>query len=243
MTCARTPSLVRRKGRQVRSSQDRAGRLHPVLQEPAVETAHRRPLHAQVGVAPVVPVLAVAGPLLRDAHPAGEADASVHDQDLAVRPVVHLVGAVPAGWPEPGHDDARGPQPLHERPVHLGSAHRVEQDVHLDPRTRPLLQCVDELVGDRSRPVDVGREVDRPLSAPDGVEHGREDAAAVPQDRDGVARRHALAGQRLQQVLELGIRDRGRRAQRVALRCHPPVLHGLRGGRAEGGCRQAQGPS
>jgi hypothetical protein len=45
-----------------------------------------------VGVAPVLDILAVAGPLLGDPDPAGEADPTVDDQDLAV-------GAVLAGSP------------------------------------------------------------------------------------------------------------------------------------------------
>jgi hypothetical protein len=130
--------------------QDAAGRLGPVVDEAAEQVAHDRTLDADVAVAPVFGVLAVAGPLLGDADPAGEADAAVDHQDLAVGAVVQLVQAVPLGRPEPGDRGAGLVELVDEAVVHLGGADRVQQDVDLDTGTRPLGERLGELRRDRA---------------------------------------------------------------------------------------------
>jgi hypothetical protein len=53
-----------------------------------LQRRNRRTLHANLHVPPVVLVLGVSEPLIGDAGPAGEADAPVDNQRLAVRAVI-----------------------------------------------------------------------------------------------------------------------------------------------------------
>ena len=95
-----------------------------------------------------------------------------------------------------------------ERLVHLLRADPVEQDVHLDAGARALGQGIGELLADRSRPVDVGLEVDRLLGAADRREHRREDPVAVDEHAVAVAVQHRRPEQHAHRVQELRVLGR-----------------------------------
>ena len=210
-----------------------AGALEPVLGERTLEAAHDRAADAHVGVAPVVGVLGVAGPLLGDPDPAGEADLAVHDQQLAVRAVLEPADRVRLGRAKPAEGDARLAHLLDQPAVHLGAADGVDQDVALHARVGAVAERLGHLDRDVALPVGVGEEVDRLLGLADGLEVGGEDLVAVDQEVDVVAVRHRRAGERLGRPQEARL---GRRPPRRAAcsRGRP------RGG--GGGCRPRTRP-
>ena len=98
-------------------------------------------------------VLRVAGPLVGDADAAGEADAAVDDQQLAVRAVVDAVDVVPVG--AGGTCSTSTPASLHLARacrVHLAALPTQSSSTcTLTPAARALGQRVGELPG-RSSP-------------------------------------------------------------------------------------------
>ena len=77
-------------GREVEPALHRFGRGEvPVFQERVLEPLDRRPLDAEVRVAPVAELRVLADVLVADVQPAREPGAPVHDDDLAVVPQVH----------------------------------------------------------------------------------------------------------------------------------------------------------
>ena len=90
----------------VLAAQDLAGGLQPVLGEGALEPADDRPPYPDVGVAPVVGVLCVAGPLLGDADAARHAHRAVGDQHPPMRAVREAPQGVGADRAEPAHLDS-----------------------------------------------------------------------------------------------------------------------------------------
>src|SRR5665213_173373 len=87
---------IRQRGIVVCAVQHIAGGLLPVVAEDRLHFRDGRPLDAKVCIAPMVRVLRMPCPFLRDAHTAGIADAAVDDENLAMRSVVQLVQVVPA---------------------------------------------------------------------------------------------------------------------------------------------------
>ena len=85
-----------------RSRDQLAGRLQPVVREAGLERRHRRPFDPDLHVAPFARVPRVAAPVVRDAGAAGERDAAVDDERLAVGPVVEAAEAVEADRVVPG---------------------------------------------------------------------------------------------------------------------------------------------
>ena len=81
-----TASLKRRK--VSRAVQHVAADLDPVVQEHRLHLRHHRTGHRIVHVAPVPGVLRIAGPLRAYTHAAGETQATIDDEQLAVRAVV-----------------------------------------------------------------------------------------------------------------------------------------------------------
>ena len=142
------------RGRQRReivgAVQHRAGGLDPVVHEHRLHLRDHRSFGAEVRVAPVRGVLRVSGPFVGDADAAGEADATVDDQQLAVRAVVEPSQLVPARLVEPAHLHARA---LHLRDlarVHLVAAEPVEQQMHLYACACALGERVGERLADRA---------------------------------------------------------------------------------------------
>jgi hypothetical protein len=153
--------------------------LQPVVHEGRLHLGDDRPFDAEVVVAPVVLVLGVAQPVVGDAHSAGEADPPVHHEELSVGAVVDAVQVVPAQRMVALDLRSRFLHALEELRVHPLAAEPVEEHVDLDPRARPLGQGLRKLPADLARPVDVGLEGDRLLSAADRREHRGEDLITV----------------------------------------------------------------
>ena len=65
--------------------------------------------------------------------------------------------------------------------IHLGTAHPVQQQMHLDAPACPLGQRIRKLSANVARPVDVGLKRDGFLRAADGGQHGRKYLVAIAQ--------------------------------------------------------------
>ena len=87
---------VRQRRPVSRRRQDLAAAFQPVLGEDALQRRHDRPLDARHRVAPRRLAVVRLQPPVGDAGAAGERDAAVDDQQLAVGPVVQAVQPVPA---------------------------------------------------------------------------------------------------------------------------------------------------
>ena len=136
------------------------GLVDPVLGEHRLHAVDDRPHQADAGVAPVILVLAVAGPLLGDAVAEDVGDAAVEDRQLAVGAVV-----VEADLAQPRRAVERDldPRLLHAvEQLALGAvgAQGVEGDPHLDPVPRLVGERRRQAVADLPLPPDVGLEVD-----------------------------------------------------------------------------------
>src|SRR5262249_37822260 len=70
-----------------------AGGEIPVLREDALQIAHRRPAHPQVGIAPVAEQRVLPAILVADVQAADETDLTVHDENLTVIAEVDLKAA------------------------------------------------------------------------------------------------------------------------------------------------------
>ena len=127
-------------------------------------------------------VLRMACPWGGDAHSAREPDAAVHDQQLAVRSVVHARQMRPMRRVKAPDLNARSGHLIDHRRVHPGTAQPVQQDVALHPASCGTGQRARKLLADGARPVDAGLEGDRVLCIVDGLEHRREDLVTVQQD-------------------------------------------------------------
>ena len=76
--------------------QDVAGGLDPVVEKRRLHLRGDGTGDLEVHVAPVLGILGVARPLIRDPDAAGEAQRSIDDQDLAMRAVIQSAERVPA---------------------------------------------------------------------------------------------------------------------------------------------------
>src|SRR5262245_46008833 len=97
--------------------------LDPVVMKSCLHLGDSGPFDAIVRVAPVIPVLRIAGPEVRNADAAGEADPAVHDEQLAVRAVVEASERVPMGTVVALHLDACPFHLLDIARVDLAAAH------------------------------------------------------------------------------------------------------------------------
>ena len=197
--CAVTlPSDVKHR-EVVRSLQEHASGRHPMLDERGLHLRDDRADDPEVAVPPVVGILGIAVPLVRDAHAARESDSSVDDQEFAVRPVVDAIEAVPMEWLILLHLDATRAHGVQLRRVHLCGPDRVDDEMHFDAMTGPLDERVREALTHGPRPVDVRFECHALRRVVDVLEHRPEDLTAVVQRRHLVPRdqrrseEHAIA--------------------------------------------------
>ena len=163
-------------------------------------------------VAPVFGVLRIAVPGIGDAHAAGEADAAVDHQQLAVRAVVHAREVVPAQRMVEANLDAGGFHLLHQFVIELLATRPVDQNLHRYAGARAFLERLRELLAHAAGPVDVGLEGDAMLRAADRREHLREDLRAIFQ----VAHAVAIDDRRAEHDAQLA--QKLRVAHRVAVR-------------------------
>jgi hypothetical protein len=231
-------------GQVPRADEDVAGGLQPVLGERALQPAHDRPADAHVGVAPVIGVLRVPGPLVGDADAADEAGAAVDDAELAMCAVVQAADRVGLGRAEDREVRARVAHLAGELAAHLRATDGVEQDVDLDPRSGSFAHRVGDLAGHLAVPVDVRQEVHRLLGAGDRLDERGEDLVAVDEDLGAVARRDRRARDRLGRALEGGGADLEVLAvQLVAVALLAPVAQRLAGVPGDGDRGDRGGPA
>ena len=93
-------------------------------------------------------MLRVAVPLVGDAHPAGEADASIDDQQLAVSAVVELVECVPARWMVFFDLDSRVAHGIQKAAVDLAATDPVDQDMDVDSLASACSQRIGKPLAD-----------------------------------------------------------------------------------------------
>lgn len=195
-----------RQGREVGLAVHHLARdFQPVVHENSLHLGDGRALDLEMGVAPVVGILAGACPLGRNAHTAGEAGFAVNDQQLAVGAVVHARQVVPVRLVELADLHAGRFHFLQKRVIDLGAAHPVQQHMHLDAGPGAFRQCIGKLAPDIARPVDVGFKGDAALRAPDGLQHGGEDLVPVEQLPGPVAAHQGRAEQGAHGAPELGV--------------------------------------
>src|SRR5579871_4341196 len=110
--------------------QDIAGGLDPVVEECGLHLPDHRTLHAKVHVAPVIRVLGMALPLIRDPDPAGEADVTVAYEHFAVGAIIDAARVIPSQWVVSLHLDTGTAHPLHQLAIYLLAPHPIEHDVN-----------------------------------------------------------------------------------------------------------------
>lgn len=148
-------------------------------------------------------ILGVAVPQVGDSDSAAKACPAIHDQHLAVGPVVHARQVVPVRLVKFLDSHAAGLHLVQQRCFHLPAADPVQKDMNLDAGARALRERVGELLPGRARPVDIGLESDAVARAPDGLQHRGENAVAVQQHLESVAghdrraQQHAHAAQKI----------------------------------------------
>ncbi len=125
-----------------------------------------------------------------------------------MRPVVELVEVVPARLVEALDVHSGGFHFIEQRLVHFSAAQPIEQDLDLDAGARSLGQRVGEFLADRTRPVDVGLEIDRLARMPDRIEHRRKDLVAVHKDLEAVAVEDRRSEQDAHRAQELRVAHR-----------------------------------
>ena len=147
-------------------------------------------------------VLRVAAPVIGDACSAGEADAAIDEQGLAMRPVVEAPQRVPVNGVEPGQLAPARLEHLEDVGPDRRGTDGIEQDLHRDAGARPLGQRVREHQADVAGPVDVRLDRHRPLGRADGVEHRRVELVAVVEHADPVTANERGPGRALDAVDE-----------------------------------------
>jgi hypothetical protein len=126
-----------------------AGRLRPAGDEGRLELPHRGAGEADVGVAPLSRVAAVAEPLVVDAEAAGVADRAVDADDADVGAVLDLVQGAQHQRTE-GRGVHAGGVERAEVFLRKGGAESVVQEEHPDAGTRPLDEDLVQHVGHAS---------------------------------------------------------------------------------------------
>src|SRR5689334_16944822 len=135
--------------------QDVARYLEPIVMKRSLHLSGRRTLDAKMRIAPVLGVLRLAIPLVRDTDAAGKTDAAVDDQQLAVRAVVEPRERVPVRPVVAAHFDACGLHFLDVRIVDLPAAYPVEQDMNVHSGPRTLGKRIGEALADGTLPVNI----------------------------------------------------------------------------------------
>ena len=175
---------------------ERRGRVgaEPALQEHRLQVAHRRPLDADVGVAPAGILLAPV--FVAYVEPPGEGHGAVEGEDLAVVPASRRPDGIdPAQGVEGRHLAAGGPQGPEGRLVEVDGADGVVEHPHLGAPPGRRGQGVEEAAPGPSGAEDVGLQVDAAARPLDARQH-RPEAGLAP----GVEL-HPVAGREAESVL------------------------------------------
>ena len=219
---------LRRRRIEMRSGDELAGALEPVLREAGLQRPHRRPLDPDLQIAPVLVVLRVAGPVIGNAGAAGEADAAVDDQRLAMRAVVDAPQVIPADRVVPRDMAAAVVEDPQDLVADARRADRIEQDLDADAARRRGGQRAREGQPDLAGPVDVGLDGDRvarparsPRASPGRTDRRCSAAPASCPRRNGTPAAPAIVFEELgiadgQSVIEAVLRrELDRRGQRT----------------------------
>ena len=176
-------------GKYAGPMQHLAAHLHPVVEERRLHLRDHRALDAEVRVAPVVRILRVARPLVGDAHAAGEPDAAVDHQELAVRAVVEPREVVPVGRMVALDLDAGvyASRSSSVSSIRLLPTQSSSTWTRTPARARSASASAN-VPADFAGPVDVRLEGDRALRRADRLQHGREDLSPLYKRGDAVAR-------------------------------------------------------
>lgn len=169
---------------------------------------NHRSFDLEMRVAPVIGVLGTPQPQVGDAGAAREADRSVHDEELAVRPVVDTTDVVPPQWVVAFDLDSRVFHGLHGLRIHLLCPQLVQQDMHFNPGPSAADEDIGELPPDLALPVDERLKGNRMPCRTDGVEHGGKERVTVRQRGDPVAAQHRRGEQTAQRAEKLVVGDR-----------------------------------
>jgi hypothetical protein len=161
--------------------QHHLARLNPIVHEGALQGGNDRSFDSIVRVSPVVGILRIVSPLIRD--PARKTYAAVDDQQLAAGAMVDAAKAHEVDLVIAFNLHARVFHPLKSLGVDLFTAEPVEQHVHFDPDPAALGERIRNFLPNLSGSVDEPLESNRALRASYRVQHGRENLITVAQRR------------------------------------------------------------
>src|SRR5881409_208645 len=133
--------------------------LDPVFAERTLQPIDCRADDAKTGVAPMVLVLCMSGPLSGEPEAAEVSDAAIDDHDLAVVAIVQAAEVAEADGMEHAHLRARIAHQLLKPLLHLVAAGGIQQQSHFHAFTRFRRERVGYFIADRSFPPDVRLDV------------------------------------------------------------------------------------
>jgi hypothetical protein len=233
-----------RHGEEVRPREQFAGGDEPVLREAGLLRQRRRPFDARHHVPPFGGMARLVEPVIGDAGAAGEGDAAVDDDRLAVGAVVRAPDGVPADGAVPGQFAAARLQHAEDLLADGRRADRIHEQLDGNARARFLREGFGKAASHVRIPPDVLLHRHRALRALNRFDHRGIEFVAVHQQIHPVPRliggcRHAAqrygkfwrihVETRLHGIDErMGARRRviERESQhRSPRRCHPPSQH------------------
>jgi hypothetical protein len=163
-----------------RRGEERAACFEPVLSENLRGVVDRRALDAHSRVAPVIVALAVAEPVVADAEPAGQGDAAIDEDELAV---IALELRAPWQRAKPFHFAASVDE-LRARPLRVeerAAAKIVDDDAARDALAAARHERLDDPIGGAPGFPDVHDDAHALAGARDGLDDGVDHRAVVAQ--------------------------------------------------------------
>src|SRR2546427_467153 len=153
--------------------------LDPVLAERRLQAIDNRAAHSQSGVAKMLAILRMAGPLAGDAESADEADAPVDDGDLAMIAIVQSSQIAEANGMKLADLHAGAFHQHLQTTVHFVTAGGVDQQSHFDAVVGFRGQRLRYVIADIALPPDVRLHVNALAGLGNLVEQRREELVAV----------------------------------------------------------------
>ena len=213
-------------GEQVVTHEQHTDGLGPARGERRLETVHRAPREAHVGIAPLAGVDPVAVPLVGQAEPTRPGDAAVHADDADVRAVLDGVHAHEPEGTERAGVDARAAQRFDVLVGERGAEGVVEEE-HAHPGARPRGDDLAEGVRHLSRLAEIELEGERLARGAQVVPETRIGLVAAGEQLHLVTGVERGARDELHRGAESGLRDRGGLAAAEALHVvHRRAAHG-----------------
>ena len=184
--------------------EDLARRVRPVFREDRLHLVHDRPRDADLRVAPFARVAGVSKPALLDPEATRERHLPVHNEDLAMGPLAHLVDREESDGPVLAPVDTGLLQRLAQ--IAQLAPPGIDQEADLDAPPCRLDHGVGELLSGLVRLKDVCLQVDARLRLPDRRGHRRKNLVAVLQQLRRVARSHGRP-ERVERAAESRVGD------------------------------------